>query len=198
MTDAAERTDLEYLLSEATQGPWLVGEGGGRGATTYVYDAGEDGQQKSAIAGCTHDWVERPFSERAANARLIALAPAMARELLALAAPSVAGEDAERALFAFFCRKYVQRSDDRQRSMGLQYTEAETHDLAKETARFIADRLATLTKPGEPTDAMIEAGYEAFYQDDLTCPAHADVRERFARTYRAMQSASFKEPNREG
>lgn len=42
----------------------------------------------------------------------------------------------EDALFEFLCRKYVQRSDDRQRAMGLQYTEAETHDLAKEVAAF--------------------------------------------------------------
>lgn len=40
-------------------------------------------------------------------------------------------------LFHFYERKYIQRSDARQQMMGLQYTEAETHDLAKETARFI-------------------------------------------------------------
>lgn len=41
-------------------------------------------------------------------------------------------------LFAFYQRKYVQRADDRQKQMGLVYTEAETHDLARETAKFIA------------------------------------------------------------
>ena len=45
--------------------------------------------------------------------------------------------DLEALLFNFYCRKYVQRSDNRQKNMGLQYTEAETHDLAKETAKFI-------------------------------------------------------------
>ena len=45
--------------------------------------------------------------------------------------------DLESAIFEFLCRKYVQRADDRQRAMGLQYTEAETHDLASEMARFI-------------------------------------------------------------
>lgn len=41
---------------------------------------------------------------------------------------------AETVIFNFLCRKYVQRADTRQKSMGLQYTEAETHDLAKEIA----------------------------------------------------------------
>lgn len=34
-------------------------------------------------------------------------------------------------VFARLCAKYVQRQDDRQKSMGLQYTTAETHDLAE-------------------------------------------------------------------
>lgn len=40
-------------------------------------------------------------------------------------------------IFEFLCGKYVQRADDRQKQMGLQYTEAETHDLARELAKFI-------------------------------------------------------------
>lgn len=47
--------------------------------------------------------------------------------------------------FAWLCRKYVQRADVRQRDMGLQYTEAETHDLAAE----IAKRVVALT--AQPT-----------------------------------------------
>lgn len=43
----------------------------------------------------------------------------------------------EDELFQFLTRKYVQRSDARQRAMGLIYTTAETHDLSKEVARFI-------------------------------------------------------------
>lgn len=39
------------------------------------------------------------------------------------------------AVFEFLCRKYVQRQDARQKSMGLQYTEAETHDLADTLVR---------------------------------------------------------------
>lgn len=46
----------------------------------------------------------------------------------------------EQAIFEFLCRKYVQRSDARQKSMGLQYTEAETHDLAREMSAFIASQ----------------------------------------------------------
>ena len=52
--------------------------------------------------------------------------------------PPIDVEAVARDLFDFLCRKYVQRSNERQQSMGLQYTEAETHDLAKEIARFIA------------------------------------------------------------
>ena len=39
--------------------------------------------------------------------------------------------------FQFLARKYVQRADDRQKLMGLQYTSAETHDLANEIANFV-------------------------------------------------------------
>jgi len=50
----------------------------------------------------------------------------------------------EAQLFAFLCRKYIQRADARQEAMGLQYTTAETHDLAKELARFIETSRSTL------------------------------------------------------
>jgi hypothetical protein len=39
--------------------------------------------------------------------------------------------------FNFLCRKYTQTADQRQREMELQYTRAETHDLAREIAREI-------------------------------------------------------------
>lgn len=38
----------------------------------------------------------------------------------------------EPAILEWLCKKYVQRADDRQKALGLQYTEAETHDLARE------------------------------------------------------------------
>jgi hypothetical protein len=54
----------------------------------------------------------------------------------------------EARLFKFLTRKYVQRADARQRAMGLQYTEAETHDLAGEIARFVV-RDMIVPRPGE-------------------------------------------------
>lgn len=56
----------------------------------------------------------------------------------------------EDQIFAYLTRIYVQQADDRQKRMGLQYTTAETHDLAKTMARYIesretcADRIGTL------------------------------------------------------
>lgn len=44
--------------------------------------------------------------------------------------------------FAALCRKYVQSADARHREMGLQYMEAETHDLAKEIVKLVRSELA--------------------------------------------------------
>jgi hypothetical protein len=63
----------------------------------------------------------------------------------------------EAAIFAFLTRKYVQRADDRQRGMGLQYTEAETHDLARELHRFFAARSAPKVEVDLSDDRLIEA-----------------------------------------
>ncbi len=46
----------------------------------------------------------------------------------------------------FLNRKYVQRSDERQKAMGLQYTTAETHDLAREINSYIRAMIAALRK----------------------------------------------------
>lgn len=46
----------------------------------------------------------------------------------------------EQAIFAWLQRKYVQHADDRQEAMGLVYMTAETHDLARELARMLAER----------------------------------------------------------
>jgi hypothetical protein len=43
----------------------------------------------------------------------------------------------ESVIFSFLTRTYVQRADDRQKRLGLTYTEAETHDLAREVANFL-------------------------------------------------------------
>ena len=47
----------------------------------------------------------------------------------------------EDEIFAFLTRKYVQRADDRHKEMGLQYTSAETHDLAREIAKLLHGRV---------------------------------------------------------
>ncbi|MDR5726267.1 MAG: hypothetical protein RB191_02240 [Terriglobia bacterium] len=44
----------------------------------------------------------------------------------------------EQALLGFLLRKYTQRQDARQKAMGLQYMDAETHDLAQELSCFLA------------------------------------------------------------
>jgi hypothetical protein len=62
--------------------------------------------------------------------------------------PSPQQPTQEDAWFAFLCQKYVQRADDRQKEMGLQYTEAETHDLAKECDRFAAQRVTAAPVSG--------------------------------------------------
>lgn len=70
--------------------------------------------------------------------------------------------DLELDLFNFLCRKYVQRADARQKAMGLQYTEAETHDLAREIARFIGGLSTSMEIAKAFEEAQIardEAGY---------------------------------------
>jgi hypothetical protein len=51
-----------------------------------------------------------------------------------------AAKAVETKLFAFLNQKYLQRADERQAAMGLQYMEAETHDLAREIVRFFLKR----------------------------------------------------------
>lgn len=50
----------------------------------------------------------------------------------------------EADIFNYLNRKYVQRSDERQKSMGLQYTTAETHDLAREIMKFVRQRVESV------------------------------------------------------
>lgn len=67
----------------------------------------------------------------------------------------------EKDIFDFLCRKYVQRQDDRQKAMGLQYMEAETHDLAHVLASYFVGRvdasLDIARGDATPTDPSIEA-----------------------------------------
>lgn len=55
-------------------------------------------------------------------------------------------QDLEARIYAFLRQKYVQSATQRQREMGLQYTTAETRDLAKQMARFFTAETAPLQK----------------------------------------------------
>ena len=79
-------------------------------------------------------------------------------------------DDLEAELFAFLTRKYVQRSDYRQTAMGLQYTEAETHDLAKEIARFVQNR--TSRQPQMPEEIALKVKLDG---EDLVIRLPPDV-----------------------
>jgi hypothetical protein len=61
------------------------------------------------------------------------------------------GEALKQTLFDWLCAKYVQRADDRQKLMGLQYTEAETHDLASGIANLV-DGLTLVEGDAEQAD----------------------------------------------
>lgn len=66
----------------------------------------------------------------------------------------------EQEVFAFLNRKYVQRADERQKEMGLQYTAAETHDLAKEIHRnCIAPLLGFIDENFEEAFQLVFEGY---------------------------------------
>jgi hypothetical protein len=58
--------------------------------------------------------------------------------------PSIEFINLEADLFLWLITTYVQRFDARQKILGLQYMEAETHDLAKGLAAFIRRRYGQL------------------------------------------------------
>lgn len=67
---------------------------------------------------------------------------ALEQKVRTMIADRVAAADrTEEEIFVFLCQKYVQRADARQKKMGLQYTEAGTHDLAAELAKFFREKL---------------------------------------------------------
>ena len=73
--------------------------------------------------------------------------------------------------FEFLCKTYVQRADERQVEMGLQYTTAETHNLAKVCAAFaaahieaLAQRCAELEKALKPFGDFDGTGW---HDDDI-------------------------------
>ena len=55
---------------------------------------------------------------------------------------------------AFVDRKYVARADERQKSMGLAYVEAERQDLAREIARFA---VSNAPSPAELKPDLVDA-----------------------------------------
>lgn len=59
---------------------------------------------------------------------------------------------------AFVDRKYVTRSDDRQKEMGLAYVEAERQDLAREIVRFVLAEIAALPRKMDLLDAALIEG----------------------------------------
>ncbi|ASE40948.1 DUF551 domain-containing protein [Brevundimonas vesicularis] len=54
----------------------------------------------------------------------------------------------EEQIFAWLNRKYVQRAEERQRSMNLQYMEAETHDLSASLHRWLLAAAPASPLPG--------------------------------------------------
>jgi hypothetical protein len=46
-------------------------------------------------------------------------------------------DELEAKIFVFLTKTYRQRADTRQQGMGLQYMEAETHDLACQLAKYV-------------------------------------------------------------
>lgn len=96
--------------------------------------------------------------------------------------PELLPTEREEAIFAQLCAKYVQRADARQQSMGLQYTQAETHDLARFIARIehtTPDRNAVLSVLETARDYFTDAangtltyegsgeGFKAMAKEDL-------------------------------
>jgi hypothetical protein len=59
-------------------------------------------------------------------------------------------------MFEYLANRYVQRADQRQFSMGLQYTEAETHDLADEVMKYLHARALAFAKMEEREGTDIE------------------------------------------
>ena len=50
-------------------------------------------------------------------------------------------------LFAWLCTRYVQNQDSRQKSMGLQYMSAETHDMAEAISRRAQAAATAVARP---------------------------------------------------
>lgn len=78
--------------------------------------------------------------------------------------------------FQFLCKKYVQHADDRQKTLGLQYTTAETHDLAEvieteashreqmKTRKGYTEFLAAMEEQGDDAPTFVEYNEQEIYE----------------------------------
>lgn len=73
----------------------------------------------------------------------------------------------EKDIFDFLCKKYIQLQDDRQKEMGIHYTTAETHDLAKEMERFFYNYLKNMTVQAVGLDTFIKLLNACFEKEQI-------------------------------
>jgi len=92
----------------------------------------------------------------------------------------------EEQIFAWLNRKYVQRAEERQRSMNLQYMEAETHDLSASLHRWLLAAAPASPLPGgglEPLSddpavaSMCDSSYRAGALAGWNAAHHSDPEE---------------------
>ena len=92
-------------------------------------------------------------------------------------------------VFDFLCRKYVQRADERQKSMGLQYTEAETHDLARQIATLLERLTSSEVTEEEVLDEFADVLSDEWADRDKSI--YRCVERTLERTgYRIVRSAA--------
>lgn len=89
---------------------------------------------------------------------------------------AIALKENDLSWFEFLCKKYVQRSDDRQMSLGLQYTTAETYDLAEvieaeashreqmKTRKGHTEFLAAMEEQGDDVPTFVEYNEQEIYE----------------------------------
>lgn len=94
---------------------------------------------------------------------------------------------------AFLDRKYVTRSDARQKAMGLGYIEAERQDLAREVARFCESEVerhfaATLQPSGERRTELLELAKWARAVPEALLADNSPNKKRFERIAEILEA----------
>jgi hypothetical protein len=89
----------------------------------------------------------------------------------------------EKNIFNFICQTYVQQSDKRQQSMGLQYTTVETHDFAVQLANFIAHNIIERAAKIADSGFLLETGNDA--ANDTEVAICEDVAKKIRRIAQA-------------